>query len=170
MKTYIIDALNVVHKSVKLKNLANNSKENAISGLCSEISLYLLRYPSYKMILVVDGKISGINIFNKNITLIESQNNTADNKIKEIIELSQKKSSLEVVSSDTEVYNFARMNAINVILSEDFIKMITPIQSNQSVSTNKSTKNKSGKPIRSSKKEIDELSNLFKNTDNLDLW
>lgn len=163
MKTYIIDALNLVHKSPSLRGLVSQSKEKAISGLANEISIFFARYQSYKAVLVVDGTITAINKFSKNITIIESQNNTADDKIKEIINKSQKKSDFVVVSSDTEVYNFAKMNVVDVMISEDFLKLINSNKSQLSNKSNKtdSNRNNSGKPSGVSKKEIREFKELF---------
>jgi len=163
MKTYIIDALNVIHKSKTLRNHLKISKENAVSALCSEISAYLKKYPYYKFFLVIDGVLTTINKFHRNIFLFESQSNTADDKIKEIIKNTQKKSDLLIISSDTEVYNFSRMNAVDVITSEIFLKEISndvTLNNNPSVKSNKLEKLK---PNNSSKKELIELKNLFSN-------
>ncbi|MDT3739653.1 MAG: NYN domain-containing protein [Candidatus Kapabacteria bacterium] len=172
MKTYIIDALNVIHISPNLRQLLNNSKENAVSALCSEISGYLKRYPSYKAMIIIDGAAGNLNKYNQNISLIESQNNTADNKIKEIIEKSQNKSSFIVVSNDTEVYNYAKMNVVTVMTSTDFIKIISEYSPNVPINSkgNSSGKrNKKEKPNSPTKKEMLEFKELFSHKDNLDI-
>ena len=169
MKTYILDALNVINYSQKLKSLLNQSKENAVSALCSEISEFIRRYPSYKFIIVLDGNLSGINKYSQNIKIVESPTCTADETIKELIANFPKKHSLEIVSSDNEVYNFARMNTASAMTSSDFIKLISP-QTNSKItnsSQNKKIKSKE-KPINASKKEIELLKNLFSNSDDID--
>lgn len=168
MKIFIIDTLNVIFKS---KDLKNKNKENAVSSFCIILSNYIKKYPSYKIMLIVDGTISNINNYHKNISIIESLNITADNKIKEIVESSPLKNKLEVVSSDTEVYNFARMNGINVILSEDFLKMINFQNINRMQNKSNKSISDTSKPQKSSKKEIEELSQLFKQkSDDFDIY
>ena len=169
MKTYILDALNVIYHSQKFKPLLNRSIENAVSALCSEISEYNRRYPSYKFIIVMDGYLHDINKFSQNIRIVESLNCTADDTIKELIKNFPKKHDLEIVSSDIEVYNFARMNVVKAITSTDFLKLISP-QTNSKItnsSQNKKIKSKE-KPINASKKEIELLKDLFSNSDDID--
>lgn len=163
MKTYIIDALNVINYSQSLKTLLNSSKDNAVSGLCSELSQYLQKYPSYKFIVVVDGSISQINKFHKNVTVISSQNNTADNKIKEIFSNLANKNLIEIVSTDTEVYNYARMNSAGALTSSDFLNLIkTP--KNDNVGNSKQVRkasNKKEKPSQNTKKDMTMFKELF---------
>lgn len=166
MKTYIIDALNVINISSTLRPLLNNSKDIAVSAFCSELSIYLQKFPSYKFIVVVDGNLQPINKYNRNITIVESQNNTADNKIKEIFSNLPNKSNIDIVSSDTEVYNFARMNAAGAITSIDFIQQISSKQSsNPSANKSNISKGKQDKPSSPSKKDVNFFKELFKSDD-----
>ncbi len=166
MKTYIIDALNVINISPTLKPILNSSKDNAVSAFCSELSIYLQKYPSYKFIVVVDGNLQPINKYNRNITLVESQNNTADNKIKEIFSNMPNKSNINIVSSDNEVYNYARMNAAGAITSIDFIQQISQKHSSKSPTTkSSSSKGKQDKPNSPSKKDVNFFKELFSNDD-----
>ncbi|GAB1370612.1 hypothetical protein MASR1M45_06730 [Candidatus Kapaibacterium sp.] len=163
MKTYLIDTLNVIHKSSELKKLLNQSKETAVSGLCSRLANHFKKYPTYKATLVIDGKLDVINTFSTNITIIESQNNTADNKIKEIIEKSNKKSNIIVVSSDAEVFKFARIYGI---VANESLSFLSEIDTNHSISpkyNQPDKKNPKSKPQRATKKEMSEFMNLFNN-------
>jgi len=122
--------------------------------------------------IIIDGAAGNLNKYNQNISLIESQNNTADNKIKEIIEKSQNKSSFIVVSNDTEVYNYAKMNVVTVMTSTDFIKIISEYSPNVPINSkgNSSGKrNKKEKPNSPTKKEMLEFKELFSHKDNLDI-
>lgn len=171
MKTYILDALNVINYSPTLRQLLNISKENSVSALCSELSTFLLKYPSYKCIVVVDGNLQSINKYNQNISLVESQNNTADDKIKEIFSKITNKNNIVIVSTDTEVYNFARMNATDAMTSNDFLNLISDNKKHEP-SKNKAIKGnvKNDKPKSASKKDINFFKELFSNDDfDLDL-
>ena len=67
MKIFIIDTLNVIFKSNDLKN---KNKENGVSSFCSILSNYIQKYPSYKIMLIVDGTISNINNYHPLIIFI----------------------------------------------------------------------------------------------------
>lgn len=122
--------------------------------------------------IIIDGAAGNLNKYNQNISLVESQNNTADNKIKEIIEKSQNKSSFVVVSSDTEVYNYAKMNVVAVMTSTEFIKIISEYSQNvpSNLKGNSSgNRGKKEKPNSATKKEMLEFKELFSRKDNLDI-
>ncbi|MBX3043009.1 MAG: NYN domain-containing protein [Candidatus Kapabacteria bacterium] len=163
MKTFILDALNIINKSSDLKAALNKSKEAGISAFCSMLSDYLLSYKSYKMILVIDGVTGQLSKYSPNISLINSIDIIADLKIKELISNYKQKSNLTIVSSDTEVYNFARANATDAMTSENFLSLITQPHKSKIVNSRQTKKNKNKeKPSNASKKEINELKSLFK--------
>jgi predicted RNA-binding protein with PIN domain len=160
MKLFIIDAFNLIHKDKESSQIFKNNMDTGISAIAAKISLYAQRYRAYKFKLVLDGNNYNPAKSSANISFIESGNINADNKIRELINKSKNKSQLTIISSDTEVYNFARINACNVMISEDFLAKIKLQTANSSV-TKLSKKTKSEKPTRPSKKEYNELLEAF---------
>ncbi len=165
MKVFIIDTFNLIHKDEQITQLFRNDMNSGISAIAGKISAFANRYKSYKFKLVLDG--AGYNPLkpSPNIIFIESSDTNADNKIKELIRKTKNTKHIKVVSSDTEVYNFAKANACDVITSEDFSKKI--IFENPTSKTQKysSGKKNSEKPTRPTKAEMKELLDAFKEND-----
>lgn len=159
MKHYIIDSLNVINKCNFFKSKFLISKTVAISSFCEVLNVYAAKYPTYKFSAVIDGTEMPQSIVSSQIKLIRSgANETADNVIKNMISNTHGKSTLVVVSSDREVYNFARINACEAIESEEFIKLLFP----QPAKVQKAGKNFKGeKPSHTSKKDFEEFKRLF---------
>jgi len=155
--------MNVIHYDCRMRS--NNSKSVCLNGLISNIDDYIKIYPSYKFILFVDGEKVVNNIANLSIDLIFSGKNSADDYIKKYIENNSFKQ-LTVVSTDTEVYNFAKIHGVTVLTSESFLNKI---KNSSKQSIRKTYKNKSiikEKPFGISKKEINEYMKIFEEASN----
>ncbi len=156
MKHYILDTFNVINKF----NLSKSHKKDvhtAISALIELIKNYQNRYSSYQFTLVCDGRTDEpINLVGK-IRIINSGNQSADAIIKQIIDKASVRTNLVVVSSDLEVYSYAKANLCSVLTAENFLKLIddSPQKNNKLHKTIKE------KPFAPSKREIEEYKKLF---------
>jgi predicted RNA-binding protein with PIN domain len=165
MKVFLIDTFNLIHKDKESKSLFLQDVNSGISSIASKISLYAQKYKSWKFKLILDGSNYSPIKPSANIVFVESENLNADNKIKELIQTGKNKKNIKVVSSDTEVFNYARLYACDVITSEEFLKKFLQKSNNSSFGKN-NFKNKSHeKPTRPSKKEYNELLKVFKEND-----
>jgi predicted RNA-binding protein with PIN domain len=159
MKTYIIDALNLIHKEPSLRNLLRGDMNNALNGLIQKVSLFASRYKSYKFKIVIDGSNYELTNPYMNIKVITSGKRKADPLIKELIDKAKNKRSLTIVSSDTEVYNYGKVNACTVKTSEEFLSIMEPPKPN--ISNKDIPKGSREKPSKPSRKEVDEFLKLF---------
>ncbi len=160
MEHYIIDSLNVINKSSFFKSKFSISKSSAIAAFCDKVCVYAGKCPSYKFTIVVDGTEMPNNPPYPNIKLISSGAvRTADDKIKEIINNSHSKKNIVVVSSDREVYNYARANTCKAMESDAFIKLLFPQDAPKP--NTKQFYEKSEKPSHSSRKDFEEFKRLF---------
>jgi len=156
MKHYILDTFNVINK-INLSKSRKKDAQTSVSVLIELIKNYQSKYPSYRFTLVCDGRIDEpINLVGK-IQLVNSGNQSADTIIKQIIDKEPVRTNLVVVSSDLEVYAYAKAQMYSVLTAENFLKFIehTPQQKNKSRETIKE------KPYAPSKREIEEYKKLF---------
>ncbi len=156
MKHYVLDTFNVINK-FKLSKSHKKDAQTAVSSLIELIKDYQCKYSSYQFTLVCDGRVQEpINLVGK-IKLVNSGNESADTIIKQIIDKAAVRTNLVVVSSDLEVYSYAKANLCSVLTAENFLKLIeqTPqknIKSRQHIKE---------KPYAPSKREIEEYKKLF---------
>ncbi len=118
LKRYLIDANNLIGKIPELKKVKNNSSRD-------KLILLLQRYFSSKKVRVTiffDGYPA--EIIKSNFEIVFSYNQTADELIKKTIEISVRNKNLNVISSDIEVYSFAKECGCTPIKSEEFYKNI----------------------------------------------
>lgn len=158
MKHYIIDTFNVINKSNFIKFKAKKDKTTAVACLIALVKTYCEKYPTYSFTLVCDGKVDEPLISSKNIKIISAINQSADNVIKQIIEKTHPKNNIVIVSSDLEVYSFAKANICEVLQSEKFLQILQTVDK---LPKSKVSLYKSEKPISASKKEIAEFKKMF---------
>jgi predicted RNA-binding protein with PIN domain len=127
MKHYIIDGNNLLGKIPSIKNLQKLNKQASREKL----AFLLGRYISNKKVSVdlhFDGylneviKVSGMKI-NYSGSL------TADERIKKEIERIKNPKNIIVVTSDSNLAEFARVCSCSIIKSEDFAKQIHSVLS-----------------------------------------
>lgn len=151
MNRYIIDGNNLVHKVPHLKMLAAGSMAAAAESLQLLLFEFIRKYPSYKITLVFDGFQKSLNLTPAIRVVNSGRAKIADSIIKAIIREQDACANIYVVSSDNEIYNYARLHACNVLLSEEFAGQILNIVENLPPE----------KPSRSSGAEKAELLQLF---------
>jgi predicted RNA-binding protein with PIN domain len=158
MKHYIIDTLNVINKSNFIKSKTKKDKTTAIALLIELIKTFNEKYRTYSFTLVCDGKVDEPLNINQNIKLIAAKDESADDVVKKLIKKTNPKSNLIVVSSDLEVYAYAKANLCEVMQSEKFLQLL---QKDEKTIKTKIPSSKMEKPISASKKEIAEFKKLF---------
>lgn len=140
MKTYIIDGNNLIGKKKQLKNLQKKDKQSSREQLVFMIDNFF-HNKNNKIYIHLDGfKSSPINS-NKS-SLVYSDSRTADETIKRQIEQTGNKKNIVVVTSDSNLREFAKVCRCEVMLSEEFLKLL-----------------QSGNQNDDEKKRIDEINN-----------
>ncbi|HSL90717.1 MAG TPA: NYN domain-containing protein [Ignavibacteriaceae bacterium] len=145
MRHFIIDGNNLIGKMPSVKSKDKNAERE-------KLAFILERYFSNRKVKVslhFDGhkklpiKVTGIKI-------LYSENQTADDLIKNEIERTTNRKNIIFVSSDNNLKEFARVCSCEVKSSEDFGKDITSSQNNDEEAN-----------IIDSIKNIDEFKKLF---------
>jgi predicted RNA-binding protein with PIN domain len=122
MISYIIDGNNLIGKIKSLMNLQSKDKQASreklvfildryFAGKKNSITLHFDGYPKEK-------------INSSKMKFIYSDDITADEKIKRQIDKSSQRKNINVITSDSNLANYARICSCKVISSEDFVKMI----------------------------------------------
>lgn len=145
MRHFIIDGNNLIGKMPSVKSKDKNAEREKLAYV---LERYFLN-KKVKVSLHFDGhknlpiKVSGIKIF-------YSENQTADDLIKNEIERTSNRKNIILVSSDNNLKEFARVCSCEVKSSDDFGKDITSSQNNDEEEN-----------IIDSIKNIDEFKKLF---------
>lgn len=162
MKTFVLDANNIIHKDSELKRTFATSPAGATAALLHLIEQYNSKYPSYRFSIFFD---SHQELFPKysTITLKWSANGEdADTLIKKHLETTSKASSIIVVSSDGEVISNSKRHNSSVLTSEEFLAIIKPkVGKNNITSQSKRIQSTFEKPNRITKKEMIEFKEIF---------
>jgi len=145
MRHFIIDGNNLIGKIPSIKSKDKNAEREKLAYI---LERYFFN-KKVKVSLHFDGhknlpiKVSGIKIF-------YSENQTADDLIKNEIERTSNRKNIILVSSDNNLKEFARVCSCEVKSSDDFGKDITSSQNNDEEEN-----------IIDSIKNIDEFKKLF---------
>jgi predicted RNA-binding protein with PIN domain len=163
MKIFLIDGNNVIHKVSTLQTKLQKSYILACSACIQYVYEYAHKYSSYKFIIFFDKLAEDLDTPLKNISVMSSMSQIADEQIKDHIAKSISTKNLTLVTSDTDLYNFGRVHACDTITSEQFIKLLsgTSISQTSTQSTKSKNNRKNEKPNSASKKEINEFKKLF---------
>lgn len=169
MQTYLIDALNLIYKSSELKKSLGRGLDIAVEALLIKFNSIAENNKTNKYVIFVDGKeFKFFTVLRSNVEIkFSGSGRAADLLIKDMIHGNTKKKLLTVISSDREIYNYAKIYANEALLSEDFIKKIKPKYSNKYSGFQKET-NKKEKPQGVSKKEINRMLALFQQAEDID--
>ena len=123
MKHYIIDGNNLIGKIGALSKLQKRDKQGVRERLVFLIQ-QCFHDKKAKVSLHFDGHpAQPINFYEGRI--IYSESNTADEKIKEQIEITKNRKSIVVITSDNNLREFARVCGCGVLSGESFGKSIT---------------------------------------------
>ncbi len=168
VKTYLIDGNNVMHRLPSSKAKLKSDYSNACLALINSVKNYASRYSSYKFIIFFDGFTESVVANHPAIKLEWSFSKTADELIKSHISHHYERSNFTLVSSDTELHNFSRLHSLEIISSDEFIKLFDVSNiANNNCSKVSTTKNKKGeKPNSAGRKEVSLMMKLFAEADN----
>lgn len=148
MITYIIDGNNLIGKISSLMNLQKKDKQASREKLVYMLDRYFVQKKA-NISLHLDGHQAG-KVNSAKMKIIYSENVTADEKIKKQISQSKSPRNITVVTSDSNLAQFARVCSTNIISSEEFAAQI-----------NKSNTTLDEENIIKSINNVDEFKKLF---------
>lgn len=122
MTGYIIDGNNLIGKISSLSKIQKKDKQASREKLALMIERFF-HDKKTNVSLHFDGY-PGIKINAGKIKLIYSESNTADEKIKNQIEKSKSPGTITVITSDSNLGQFAKVCSCKVIKSEDFARQM----------------------------------------------
>ncbi len=122
MKHYIIDGNNLIGKIKSLHKMQQSDKQGSREKLSFMIDNYF-HDKKAKVTIHFDGFAKQpIKLIYANI--IYSENNSADAKIKKQIELSNNRRIITVITSDSNLREYARVCSTSLLRSEEFAKIM----------------------------------------------
>lgn len=158
----MIDANNVLHKLPQCKNKIQSDYANACLSFLNILKTFSVRYPAYKFIVFFDGYSESVFVNHPAISIQWSFAKTADEIIKDHIRLDYDTKNYTLVSSDTELHNFARIHSLEIISSENFITQLNSNSSNSNKYRSSPNNSKAEKPNSAGRKEVTLMLELFK--------
>jgi len=125
IEIFVIDGYNLVYKSSVLKKIIDEDLNIAREKLILQLDNFFSSKRA-SVYVVFDGN-SDLTYLNSYRTpnirvLFSKKNQKADILIKKIIDESKNKSLITVISSDHEVYQYAKVSRCKAIKSEEFLK------------------------------------------------
>jgi len=144
MKHYIIDGNNLIGKINFLYKMQQKDRQHSREKLAFMIDNYFYD-KKVKVTIHFDG-FKNLPIKLNQAKIVYSDRKTADDKIKNQIELANNRKNLVVVTSDNNIQEFARVCSCTTIKSEEFARTIQ------------------------SKKQDDEKEIIEKMNNNIDEW
>lgn len=161
MKRYILDANNIAHKHPGLRGVITATPDALATAFVGLLASYAQRYPSYRFTAVFDGTSGQTVGAPRSVTVISAaEHQAADDVIRELIRNERAPASCVVVSSDTEVYNFARAHSCTAMTADAFLREIAPPTSTSS-KTGKGGGGHGEKPSGVSRAELAAMKKLF---------
>jgi len=122
-KLYIIDGNNLIGKVRFLFSLQKKDKQGAREKLAFMVENYF-QLKKVKVSLHFDG-FENLKIKTNNIKIVYSDDREADQKIKDQISQTKNKKQIIVVTSDSNLAEFAKVCSCEVISSEGFGKILS---------------------------------------------
>jgi predicted RNA-binding protein with PIN domain len=123
MNQFILDGHNILHRDKRLKaRLAANQglAMNSLVVMCQRLQ----SGKNKKFSIIFDGHPpDGMSAALSGISVTFSYDETADSRIKSLIELSRNPRTVVVVSDDHEIRNFARAHSCSVLSPRQFLDM-----------------------------------------------
>jgi len=136
MKKIIIDGYNLIHSIPKLKNKLNSDLESARNDLTD----MLFRYKNKKKVditVVFDGRAGSIESKDRKkgiVVYFSHAPEKADQVIKRLIDKNEKEKGVMVVSSDREIFDYAKMCGLKRVRSDNFTDKLLSLQTKSSTS------------------------------------
>ncbi|MFQ3597419.1 MAG: NYN domain-containing protein [Chloroherpetonaceae bacterium] len=169
VKHFLIDGYNLAHKLGIV--ITKNNLQQVRDDVCRKVSRYMSQKRS-KVTLVFDGRgVLGATEQHHALTIVYTPSGeSADARIKKMIDETPAKSSLCVVSSDNEILRYAQVSRAQTMHSEAFLSDLKSISTPE---FGKSTKHRSNdsiktapavrenKPSEVSASDIEEWKKLF---------
>ncbi len=125
MLTYFIDGNNLMWKIPELKKLAKLNSPQSRARLVYMLDRYFAG-KKVKAILFFDGAPNDI-VRSSKMRIIYSYGEAADVLIREAIDRLKTKHTATIISSDTWIKDYAKVNGCKAIKSEDFAKLIKSV-------------------------------------------
>ena len=164
MKHFILDAFNIIHKDNELSGLMKKSLDLAANTLLNYVTMVTDKYPAYKFTVVYDADPAVFQPGNPNIQIINAgAGRIADEIIKKLVKNENQPSLTTVVSSDIELYKFARIYACTPMYSEEYI-----IYAKSLAEERASVSSYFDKPDEISEEEFEEMQLLFEDDKGLE--
>jgi predicted RNA-binding protein with PIN domain len=127
---YIIDGYNLIHHPLFNKYTAKKSKDSRIALLDFIKINRLCGSPKNKITVIFDGypDLSARNLDSDEINVIFSRSQTADERIKGIVEKSGNPKNVVVVSDDNEIRFMVKSIGAKVLSVEEFLSRKEKLQ------------------------------------------
>ena len=163
MQHFILDAHNIMHKDPTMKRLMDVSLTDARQALVSLVEGVAIRRADAYLSIVFAGVNAGVASPLRNVVIRETRRfQEADEIIKDLVRREDSPRLTTVVSSDTEVHNFAKLSGCGVKSSEAFLR---ELRSSAAHGAKSSPQEKrlavQDKPTNVSRAEIEALKKLF---------
>jgi predicted RNA-binding protein with PIN domain len=162
MLQVILDAHNIMHKDASMKRQMDISLTDARQSLVHLVENLARKRPDVFYTLVFDGVNAAVSSPLTNVVVRETRRfQEADEIIKDLVRREERPHLTTVISSDTEVHNFAKRSGCSVKASESFLR-----EARASTSSTKSTPQDKrlateDKPTHISRSEIEAMKKLF---------
>ncbi len=124
IRKYIIDGNNLIGKIAELKKLQKSNPQASREKLVFLLRRYFDKH-KFEVSLYFDGFPKEI-IAGGKIRIKYSYEDAADFFIKREIDASENPRTLAVVSSDSEIFDYAKINACKAMKAEEFLRQIEP--------------------------------------------
>jgi len=159
MKKIIIDGYNLIHSIPRLKNQLSVDLESARDDLIDMLSRYKMK-KKVDITVVFDGRAGSIE--NKDtkkgiIVHFSHAPEKADQVIKRLIDKYEQEKGVMVVSSDREIFDYAKMCGLKRVRSGNFAVKLLSLQTKSSASK----RNKEKTDHTMSNEELQEWMDLF---------
>ena len=148
MLNYIIDGNNLIGKIASLMSLQKKDKQASREKLVYILDRYFISKKA-NVSLHLDGHPAG-RVSSSKMKIVYSENLTADEKIKKQISQSKSPRNIIVVTSDSNLAQFAKVCSVTVVSSDEF-----------AVEINKSGDKFDEESIIKSINNVDEFKKLF---------
>jgi predicted RNA-binding protein with PIN domain len=164
MQHYILDAHNIIHKHPVWRGfIEKRMLAEARQGLVNAVAGLAERYPAFFYSVVFDGSNTGVRAPYRNVAIYEApRGTTADTIIKQRVDADPNPRACVIISSDTEVHNYARRSGCAVMSADAFLKELQRPHYDKSSEEFARIKSKSTeKPSVATKAELAEFKRLF---------
>ncbi len=164
MNHYILDAHNVIHKHPVWRTLITRTMlGEARQGLVNAVARLAQRYPAFFFTIVFDGTNTRVRAPYRNIAIYESPRGIpADIIIKQRIDADPQPRQCIIISSDTEVHNYARRSGCSTMSADEFLRQLDkPYLDKDSEEFYRKKHGGEEKPSAVSKSELEEFKRLF---------